>query len=57
MRVGNKIRNTAQTISGKIKGGVGRATGNRRLKREGRANSHAGSLKQSGEHIKDTFKH
>ncbi|WHM40656.1 CsbD family protein [Streptomyces sp. BPTC-684] len=56
MRVGNKIRNTAQTITGKIKGGVGRATGNRRLKREGRADRVAGNLKQSGEHVKDAFR-
>ncbi|MGW2817402.1 CsbD family protein [Streptomyces sp. NPDC001415] len=55
--MGRTIRNRTQTVIGKIKEYVGRATGNRRLQRGGRADRVAGNLKQSGEHVKDAFKH
>ncbi|MEU5434646.1 CsbD family protein [Streptomyces sp. NPDC020719] len=55
--MGRTIRNRTQTVTGRIKEYVGRATGNRRLRREGRADRVAGNLKQSGEQVKDAFKH
>lgn len=57
MSMGRTIRNRTQTVTGRIKEYVGRATGNRRLQREGRADRVAGNLKQSGEHVRDAFKH
>jgi uncharacterized protein YjbJ (UPF0337 family) len=56
MRLGAKFKGKTQVIKGRIKEGFGRATGNQRLKREGRAGRVMGNLKQSGEKAKAAFK-
>jgi uncharacterized protein YjbJ (UPF0337 family) len=52
----DKVENTGQNASGKIKEGVGRATDNERLEAEGRTDQTGAKLKQAGEKIKDAFK-
>jgi uncharacterized protein YjbJ (UPF0337 family) len=52
----NKIKDKQQVLKGRIKQSFGRATGNTRLKAEGRTDRVAGNLKQSGEKTKDAFK-
>ena len=56
MGTDDKIENTAEKTSGKIKEAVGDATDNRDLEAEGRKDQAKGSLKQAGENIKDAFK-
>jgi uncharacterized protein YjbJ (UPF0337 family) len=56
MTVLDKARNTAQELAGKIKKVAGRATGDRRLATEGRADEAGGHLKQAGEDVKDEFR-
>jgi len=52
-----KAKNKAKVIKGKTKKHVGRATGNERLKTEGRADQVSGNLKNAGEKVKDAFRH
>jgi len=52
----NKTRNTAQKAKGQIKEAAGRATGDRRLEAEGRADKKSANLKQATEKIKDAFR-
>jgi uncharacterized protein YjbJ (UPF0337 family) len=52
----DKIDNKAQETAGKVKKGVGDATGDKSMKAEGRKDKAAGDLKQAGEKIKDTLK-
>lgn len=56
MGTDDKIQNTAEKTSGKIKEAVGDATDNKDLEAEGRKDQAKGSLKQAGENIKDAFK-
>jgi uncharacterized protein YjbJ (UPF0337 family) len=56
MSAEDKVKNTAETATGKAKEGVGKATGNESLEAEGRADQAKGDLKQAGEKIKDVFK-
>lgn len=56
MTVMDKARNTAQELAGKLKKLSGRATGDRGLAAEGRADETGGQLKQAGEHAKDAFR-
>ncbi|WP_127358580.1 CsbD family protein [Actinacidiphila soli] len=56
MSLGAKFKDKTQVVKGRIKEGFGRASGNRRLKREGRTDRITGNLKQSGEKAKDAFK-
>ncbi|QDB80375.1 CsbD family protein [Georgenia sp. 311] len=56
MGADDKIENTAEKTSGKIKEAVGDATDNRDLQAEGKKDQTKGSLKQAGENIKDAFK-
>ncbi|MEU5424919.1 CsbD family protein [Streptomyces olivoreticuli] len=55
MSLGKKFKDKTQVLSGKIKQSIGRATGNRRLRTEGKTDRVAGNLKQSGEKAKDAF--
>jgi uncharacterized protein YjbJ (UPF0337 family) len=55
-RARNKTRNKAQELMGQIKEATGRATGNRRLKAQGRADQTKAHLKQAAERIKDAFR-
>ncbi|MEY9964726.1 uncharacterized protein YjbJ (UPF0337 family) [Streptacidiphilus sp. MAP12-16] len=57
MSITGKIKAKRLELSGRIKQGVGRTTGNRRLKAQGRADRFAGRLRQSGERVKGAFKH
>ncbi len=56
MGTDDKIENTAEKTSGKIKESVGEATGNRDLEAEGHKDQTKGSLKQAAENVKDAFK-
>lgn len=55
MTVMDKARNTAQELAG-LKKLTGRATGDRGLAAEGRAEETGGQVKQAGEHAKDAFR-
>jgi uncharacterized protein YjbJ (UPF0337 family) len=52
----DKSKNTAQRAKGKIKETAGKATGNERLRRQGKADQMKGKIKQAGEKIKDALK-
>jgi uncharacterized protein YjbJ (UPF0337 family) len=52
----DKAADKAKEVKGKMKKGVGKAVGNRRLEAEGRADQTEGNLKQAGEKVKDAFK-
>jgi uncharacterized protein YjbJ (UPF0337 family) len=52
----DKVRNKAQETKGKVKESAGRATGDRDLEAEGRADRTEGSVKQAGEKLKDAVK-
>ena len=53
MGLEEKARNSAETVRGKAKDVVGRATGDRDLETEGKAEQVVGHLKQAGEKVKD----
>jgi uncharacterized protein YjbJ (UPF0337 family) len=56
MAATDKVKNTAQTTKGKVKEAAGKATGNDKLRAKGKADQTKGSLKQSGEKLKDAIK-
>jgi uncharacterized protein YjbJ (UPF0337 family) len=56
MGLGKKAKNKAKVLKGRGKKGVGKATGNKRLKAEGRADKAAGHLKNAGERVKGKLK-
>lgn len=56
MGAADKMKNAAQSAKGDVKDEVGRATGNREMQAEGKADKAAGSLKQAGENLKDAVK-
>lgn len=53
MGTGDKFENKAEEVGGKVKEGVGRATGDEELKAEGKADQTESKVKQAGEKIKD----
>jgi uncharacterized protein YjbJ (UPF0337 family) len=53
---GNKFRNKAQELRGRIKRNTGEVTGDRGLQAEGRTDEVKGKLKQVGEKVKDAFR-
>ena len=57
MSIAEKISHTAEAIKGSVKKMVGRVTGSRRLRTEGRVDRAKGDLKQAGAKIKDAFGH
>ncbi|GAA2436747.1 CsbD family protein [Streptomyces mauvecolor] len=57
MGLADKLRNSTQSLTGRLKEGTGRAVGNRRLRRKGRREQVGGDLKQAGEKAKDSFRH
>ena len=57
MSATDKAKDKMQSAQGKVKEVAGRATGDRPLEREGKADQVAGDLKQAGEKVKDAFKH
>jgi uncharacterized protein YjbJ (UPF0337 family) len=57
MGIDDKIDNKSEDVRGKLKEGVGRATGDEELEAQGRGDQAKSDLKQAGEKIKDVFKH
>jgi uncharacterized protein YjbJ (UPF0337 family) len=56
MGLGKKAKNKAKVIKGRAKKNAGKATGNKRLKTEGKADVVTGNLKNAGEKVKDAVK-
>ncbi|WP_144671585.1 MULTISPECIES: CsbD family protein [Micrococcaceae] len=56
MGLGDKIRNAATKLTGRAKEATGKATGDDRLKNEGRGDQVKADLKQAAEKVKDAFK-
>jgi uncharacterized protein YjbJ (UPF0337 family) len=52
----DKMKNKAEELSGQGKEAAGKATDNRDLEAEGKADQASGNLKQAGEKVKDVFK-
>ena len=57
MSVGKKIAHKAEATKGAVKKFFGRATGNTRLRTEGRLDQAKGNTKHAGAKLKDAFKH
>lgn len=56
MTLTSKMAHKAEAVKGKLKNAVGRLTGNRRLRAEGRGDQFKGDTKQAGANIKDAIK-
>ena len=56
MAKSNKVKNVTQHAKGKLKEVAGTATGNEKLRVEGKDDQSMASLKQAGEKLKDAFK-
>ena len=56
MTVGKKIAHKAEATKGAAKKFFGQATGNSRLRAEGRLDQAKGNAKQAGAKLKDAFK-
>jgi uncharacterized protein YjbJ (UPF0337 family) len=57
MSTARKSAHTAEALKGAAKNTIGRLTGNRRLRAEGRGDQVKGDTKQAGAKIKDAFRH
>jgi uncharacterized protein YjbJ (UPF0337 family) len=57
MSIGKKLAHKAEAAKGAAKKYFGRATGNTRLRTEGRADQAKANAKQAGAKVKDVFKH
>lgn len=56
MSFANKIAHKVQAATGSVKKFFGLATGNSRLRDEGRADQFKGNTKQAADKVKDAFK-
>ncbi len=56
MGLGDKAKNKAEELGGKGKEAAGRASGDRDLEAEGKADQTESSVKNAGEHAKDAAK-
>ncbi|MHA7263024.1 CsbD family protein [Arthrobacter sp. TMN-37] len=56
MGLDDKIGNKGEGLGGKIKEGLGKATGDQSLEAEGHKDQTKANLKDAGENIKDAFK-
>jgi len=56
MSATDKMKHAAEDLEGKAKEAAGRATDDRDLEAEGRADQTSSDLKQAGEKVKDAFK-
>ena len=56
MSAEDKVKNTAEQAKGKVKEGLGKATGDESLEAEGHGDQVIGNLKQAGEKVKDALK-
>lgn len=57
MGLDDRIENAAEDAKGKVKEGVGHATGDHSLEAEGHVDQAKADLKNTGEDIKDSLKH
>jgi uncharacterized protein YjbJ (UPF0337 family) len=57
VRNAKKIPHKAESVKGRVKKAIGRATGSRRLQAEGRGDQIKGNAKQALAKIKDAVKH
>jgi uncharacterized protein YjbJ (UPF0337 family) len=57
MSIGKKLAHKAEAAKGAVKKIIGRATGNTRLRTEGRVDQFKGNTKQAGAKLKDAVKH
>ena len=56
MGLDDKISNTGENVAGKVKEATGKATHNRDLEAEGKADQASANVKQAGEKVKDAVK-
>ena len=56
MSTKDKISNKTEEFTGKVKEGVGDATDDKSLERQGQKDQAKGNLKQAGEKVKDAFR-
>jgi len=56
MGIGDKAKHKLEEAGGQVKESTGRATGDRDLEAEGRADQSEGKIKNAGEHVKDAAK-
>ncbi len=56
MGLDDKIKNTAEKVTGAAKEKIGDLTGDDEKKAEGKADQSKADLKQAGENVKDAFK-
>jgi uncharacterized protein YjbJ (UPF0337 family) len=56
MSAEDKAANAAQKVTGTVKEGTGKLTGDQSLEAEGRGDQAAGNLKQAGEKVKDAVR-
>ncbi|MFD6444085.1 MULTISPECIES: CsbD family protein [unclassified Promicromonospora] len=56
MGIDDKLKNTAEDVTGKVKEATGKATDDEELEAEGRTDQAKASLKKAGENVKDVFK-
>jgi uncharacterized protein YjbJ (UPF0337 family) len=56
MSLGDKVRNKAQELRGRVKRNAAEVSGAPYLEAEGRADERKANLKQAGEKIKDAFR-
>lgn len=56
MGLDDKIGNKSEGLGGKIKEGLGKASGDENLEAEGHKDQASSSLKDAGENVKDAFK-
>jgi uncharacterized protein YjbJ (UPF0337 family) len=56
MSAEDKVKNKIEDLGGKAKETLGKATGDRDTKNEGKADQAKSSLKDAGEKVKDAFK-
>jgi uncharacterized protein YjbJ (UPF0337 family) len=52
----DKLKNTAESVTGKAKEALGNVTGDDEKKAEGQTDEKKADLKQAGENVKDVFK-
>jgi uncharacterized protein YjbJ (UPF0337 family) len=57
MSISKKLAHKAEAVKGGAKRMVGRLTGSRRLRAEGRADQAKGNIKQAGAKMKDAARH
>lgn len=52
-RMGDRVKHQAEELEGKVKEGVGHATGDEELEAEGRGDQLSANVKQAGDDVRD----